>query len=104
MKPLDLWIGNDNLLDIEELSDEATGELITSATVTVTITGPAGETVGNPQDWPITLAEDRPGRFVGTVRYDTPLQPGYYRAAFQVITNTGGIGAWTKRCRARVRA
>lgn len=104
MKPLDLWIDNDNLIVIQDLTDESTGELITGATVDITIKGPAGEAFGDPGDWPVGMAEQAPGHYSGTIRYDVPLQPGPYQAKIDVVTSTGGVGSWTKRVTARIRA
>ncbi len=54
MDVLTLYVGNDTLLELEHLSDEAGGAVVNNATVTVTLRDPSGNAVGG-ETWPLAM-------------------------------------------------
>jgi hypothetical protein len=55
MDTLTLYHGSDCLLEVEHLQDDATGESLDAATVSVTLRDSAGHPVGG-ETWPLALS------------------------------------------------
>jgi hypothetical protein len=55
MDTLTLYHGSDCLLEVEHLQDDATGESLDAATVSVTLKDAAGNPVGG-ETWPLAMA------------------------------------------------
>lgn len=79
MDVLTLYVGNDMLLEVEGLTDEASGAVVNDAVVSVTLFDAAGNPVGG-ETWPKTMS------FVAATN-------GIYRAT---LSNGLGVTANTR--------
>lgn len=100
-----LLAGNDQLVELRGLTDEATGEPLNAATVTATLTESDGDAVTG-GTWPLTLAyvADSDGLYRATLPYNLGLVPGgRYLLRIDVNAGSGLRGRWDVPCVCRSR-
>jgi len=94
-----IYIGNDNLLTVDELKNAATGAYINDATVTATLTDADGTEVTG-QTWPTTLAyiAASNGTYRGSLSNGLSLDRSKeYRLEVAANGGAGLVGEWTYR-------
>lgn len=77
-----IFVDSDNVVEVAEVMDPGTGDIITTATVTLTILDKTGTPVAG-QSWPLNMLHDwdEPGTYAVTLSMDwssvylTPNQP-----------------------------
>lgn len=84
-------VGNDNILELDALKNEAAGTFLNSATVTVTVVDSSGTNVAG-QSWPTTLdyVADSDGKYRATLEDVAVFVHGSLYTA--KITADGGSG------------
>jgi len=99
-----LYVGNDQLVELRNLVNEATGEPINSATVTCTLTEAGGGSVTG-VTWPVTLAyvADSDGVYRGTLPYNLSLAAGTKYLLRLDVNASGARGRWDVPCVCRLR-
>jgi hypothetical protein len=102
-----LYIDNNNVIELQSLTNDATGVVDTGATVTVTIQDTSGDSVAG-QVWPATLSlvSESPltGKYRATLDYDLVLLANRkYRAVVTAVGSGGEVGKWEVPAVARVR-
>jgi len=100
MNPLQLYIGNDNLLTVSNVINQADGEPVTGATITVTIKDTDGTALGEA----LVLTERDPGFYQGTLAHTLDLPAGEHRAHISILSAIGEVAYFEKRVAARVRS
>lgn len=101
-----LFAGNDQLVELRGLTDEATGEPLNAATVTATLTEADGDAVTG-ATWPMTLAyvAESEGVYRATLPYGLGLVPGgRYLLRIDVNAGSGLRGRWDVPCVCRNRS
>lgn len=96
MDVLTLYVGNDMILEVEGLTDEATGDVVNSADVTATLYTLAGSEVAG-QVWPVALpyVADTNGIYRATMADSLSLTPNQrYRARVVADGGPGRRGQW----------
>jgi len=85
-----LFVGNDNYIEVDALSDGASGALINDATVSVTLKDSAGVDVLG-QAWPLTLnyVAASNGRYAGILQDTLALVKN---AQYQAVIDVDGGG------------
>lgn len=97
MDTLTIFPGSDNLLEVEHLQDDATGEILGTAAVAVTVRDAAGLEVGG-QTWPLTMAHVGSSRGVYrcTLADTLAFTPGdRYIATVTADAGPGRRAVWT---------
>lgn len=100
-----IYIENDNLVELDELKDNADDSYVNDATVTVTLQEPGGTEVSG-QTWPATMSyvASSDGKYQGTLEDDVSLIAGQpYNAIINVTASDDRIAKWTVECIARER-
>ena len=102
-----LYIDNNNVIELQNLTNDATGVVDAAATVTVTIQDTSGTEVAG-QVWPATLSlvSESPttGKYRATLDYDLLLSANRKYVAVVDATGSGGeVGHWEVPVVARVR-
>lgn len=91
-----LLIGNDQILQVESVQDEISGEYQNAATVTATVKNIGGVEVSG-QSWPMTLSyvTDSNGNYRGTLEYGVVLVNGR-NYIIEVIVEIAGdpVASW----------
>lgn len=91
---LTLYVANSNVLELQGLTNSATGVADTGATVTVTLKDRAGANVTG-QSWPASLAHVSAGTYRATLENDIGITAGIKYLAVINATGSGGeIGHW----------
>jgi hypothetical protein len=100
-----LYLGNNSIVDVTGLRDEATGAYVTDANVVMTLLTQTGAEVGGVQ-WPIQLVyvPETSGTYRATLPYTLDLTEGG-RYVARIIANAGaGLRAeWDMPCVGRLR-
>lgn len=92
-----LYIGNDNIIELQTLTNEATGAADTGATVTVTLTDKLGANVTG-QSWPATLAHVSGGTYRTTLADELAITANQrYYATVHAVGSGGQVGHWVER-------
>ncbi len=88
-----LFVGNSNDIEISGLRNEATGSIVTGATVTARVLDATGAPIDG-QAWPLTLAAapGEPGTYRGQVSHEADLLPRN-RYTIQIDIAGGGMVA-----------
>jgi hypothetical protein len=105
MDVLTLYVGNDMILEVEGLSDEASGEVVNDADVAATLYTLNGSPVPG-QVWPIALVHvaDTAGIYRGTLADTLQLTPMQrYRAHIQADGGPGRRSQWHMDVMAKMR-
>lgn len=99
-----LYIGNNNVFELQRLTNSVTGLADETATVGLTLTDTAGaEVVG--QVWPTYLSHVGSGTYRTTLEDDLVLISGKtYTATVEADGTNLEVGLWTCRLKAEVRA
>lgn len=100
-----LYVGNDNILELQHLRDELTGDWLTTATVQVTLFNASGVEVGG-DTWPkpMDFVADSKGVFRVTLPHTLDLLPNErYTAEVTVDGGAGKQAMWPLECVARPR-
>lgn len=100
-----LYIGNDNILELDALTDDLTGDALNAAAVTVTLVDSDGDEVGG-EVWPKTLAyvTNSNGVYRATLPHTLSMTSGgRYVAQVAVDAGPGLRAAWRIDCVARHR-
>lgn len=100
-----VWIGNDNLLVLDGLQDEASGDYLNGASVSAVLVDESGTQVQG-QTWPLSLAyvTGSQGRYQGVLEDTLALQHGQ-RYIAQVTADAAGLrGYWEVPVTARRRS
>ena len=96
MDVLTLYVGNDMILEVEGLTDEATGDFVNDADVTATLYTTAGAPVPG-QTWPVPLPHlaDSNGIYRATLADTLALTPNQrYRARVVADGGPGRRSQW----------
>ena len=96
MDVLTLYVGNDMILEVEGLTDEASGEVVNDADVTATLFTLAGAQVAG-QVWPVALSylADTSGIYRATMADTLALEPNQrYRARVVADGGPGRRSQW----------
>jgi hypothetical protein len=101
-----LYVGNDNVLEVASLKDDTTGEFLNSATVSVTLKNASTGVNVVGETWPLNMSyiTDSNGIFRCSLKHELELLAGQQYNA--VITADGGVGlyaSFTVLCVARAR-
>ncbi len=101
---LTLWIDNNNVIELQDLTNSVTEVVDTGATVTVTLQDSSGVEVAG-QSWPAAMAHDTGGTYRVTLDDDLTLIEGRtYKAIVHAVGTGSEIGHWVcdvlarKRC------
>lgn len=100
-----IYLGNDNVLEVTDLTNEVTGDMISSATVTVTLTDESGVTVVG-DTFPKTMEYVAGSNGVyRTTLIDTLTLARNARYIAKISANGGGglMGYWEKDLICKVR-
>ena len=99
-----LYLGNNSVIDVAGLRDEATGGFINNATVSVTLLDQAGEQVDG-ADWPLALdfLAGSNGNYRATLPYTLAVGAGERYVARIVAIADSGRAQWDMQCVGRVR-
>ena len=99
------FVGNDNILELDALKNEAAGTFLNSATVTVTVVDSAGTEVAS-QTWPATLSyvSSSDGKYRATLEDVAAFVDGSkYTAKVSADGGAGLKGYWELPLRAQTR-
>lgn len=89
-----IYINNDNVLELQTLTDALTSTAITDATVTVTLLDAAGDEVYG-QNWPVTMTHISAGTYRATLEDGLVLSlHEEYTARIDVDAGGDNIGQW----------
>lgn len=101
---LTLYVGNDMLLELQDLTDAITGEAQTTATVTATLQDAAGVDVTG-QSWPATMAHvgATPGTYRATLEADLEITASARYTAIIEVDSAGVLARWDVPVVARAR-
>lgn len=95
-----LFVGNDTLLELRDLTEETTGELVTGAAVEAVLKDASGDTTAT-----VPMSEIEPGLYRGLIQHNTPLVPGgRYSVAVSVDGGPGRHALWTVPTVAKTRS
>lgn len=96
MDTLTLYKGSDMLLDLEGLTNEATGEYLNAATVSVTLKDSTGTAVSG-ESWPKTMAyvSDTNGVYRCALTYALSITAGQRYTAEITAVQSGQRAFWT---------
>jgi hypothetical protein len=102
---MDVFVDNDNLVTVDAVQDEATGDYINDATVELTLLDADGDEATG-ETWPIALAyvASSDGKYQGTIESAVDILSGKRYTARIDISATGGlVGRIDAQVTARVR-
>lgn len=105
MDVLTLYVGNDMILEVEGLTDEATGDFVNDADITATLYTQAGAEVAG-QVWPVamTYVADTAGIYRATLADTLSLTPNQrYRARVVADAGPGRRSQWDIDVLAKIR-
>ena len=89
-----IYIDNNAVVELRSLTNSITGLADTGATVTVTITDSAGNSVAG-ETWPVSLNHVSDGTYRGTLSSSMVLKPDSFYIAVIDATGSGGeVGEW----------
>jgi hypothetical protein len=96
-----MWIGNDNVLEVDKLKDEAAGSYVNSSTaVTVTLYPLDSTTAVTGETWPVTMSyvAASNGKYRATLKDTLSLTTNSTYVA-EITANAGAnkMGYWEKR-------
>ncbi len=98
-----VYVDNDNLVEIPRLENQADGEAIEDASISILITDSSGTLVPG-VTWPIYAAHTGGGRYIGVL--DSALQvadTGRYQAVITATSPTVGVAKWRRPVQSKVR-
>lgn len=101
-----LYVGNDNLVELDELKDESDGSYVNDATVTLTDLEDKDGTSVTGQSFPTSMAyvAASNGKYQGTLEDGLAVTAGEkYFATIDVDAGSDKIAQWTLECRAMTR-
>ena len=85
-----VYMASHNLIELQELTDGASGSAITTATVTAVIKDSSGTNVSG-ETWPLTLSHVSAGTYRGTVSSAVSLTRHAKYTCYVTATTTGGV-------------
>lgn len=100
-----LYVGNDNILELDSLKNDLTGADLNAATVSVTLKDSAGANVAG-SSWPLamTYVAASNGTYRATLGYAIALVAGgRYTATITADAGAGLHASWAVECVARTR-
>lgn len=101
--PLIMFIDNNNVIELQSLTNSVTGVADTAATVTMTLTDRAGTPVSG-QSWPSTLSHVADGLYRLTLEDDIAIvDRGSYIANIDAVGSGSEVGHWEIPVRAATR-
>jgi len=98
-----LYIDNNNVIELQDLTNSVTEVVDTGATVETTIKDSSGTAVTG-QTWPAVMAHDATGTYRATLEADIALIPNrQYTAIVDAVGSGGEIGHWEIPVKSMVR-
>jgi hypothetical protein len=100
-----LYVGNSNVIEVADLHNEVTGDVVNNATVTMRLLDSDGDPVAG-ETWPLTLAyvTDSDGLYRATLIDTLPLTDnGRYVAEVTAIVSGSLKAFWRLDCLAKTR-
>lgn len=103
---LELYINNNNVIELQALTNTATGLVDNGATVTVALQDADGNAVVG-QDWPASMSyvSGSEGNYRATLDSDLVMTPGRIYTAVVLVSGSGSgeVARWDAEFRAKTR-
>ncbi len=91
---VEFFVNNTNVVEVRDLTNNATGELVTGGTAECTIRR-LGDSPVSGQIWPAAMTEVQAGLYRATLEYDIDLKPGHPSYLEVTVIGAGGeTGRW----------